>query len=68
MVDPICFLVMCDAMGKPPTAPKHPSCISSETLDSILPGLESASENLKALGLNDDDTDGIPDFCENDSQ
>ena len=48
-----------------PHKPNPPSCISQDTLSSILPGLESASENLKSLGLNDDDTDGTPDFCEN---
>ena len=51
-----------------PHKPKTPSCISQETLDSVIPDLQSASESLKSLGLKDDDTDGVPNFCENNSQ
>ena len=63
--DPIKFQ-QCEAEehGVKPPKPKLPSCISQDTLNSILPSLQSASENLKSLGLNDDNTNGIPNFCE----
>ena len=51
-----------------PQTPELTSCITQETLDSIIPGLQSASESLKSLGLKDDNANGVPNFCENNAK
>lgn len=68
MIDPICFLVMCNEHGKPPTAMDNENmadCIPKDIADTKLHALYGQFQIIADQTLHDDDGDGIPNSCEN---